>query len=278
MTTPKPPNNLQRQHIAAETHALTPYVIAATTGASLLSHAHLHLLPRLSTSNASNASNTAAAPRPRITITNQDSFTAARAIQQRTQGQARVGVLNMASEKRAGGGWLSGALAQEEALCLRSTLAATLAARYYPLPVYGAVWSPGVVVFRGEVGTGCEFLRDEEKFVVGVVSLAALRRPVLTGDGRRFANVSDVFILKNKMRQVLRVLANKGITHCVLGAMGCGAFRNPPYEVARIYKEVLEEDEWTGGFEEIVFAVLDTKGESNYTIFKNVLLSLDSRR
>jgi uncharacterized protein (TIGR02452 family) len=54
--------------------------------------------------------------------------------------------------------------------------------------------------------------------------------------------------------------------------MGCGAFQNPPAEVARIYKEVLEESEWNGLFEEIMFAVLDTRGESNYTIFSNTLI------
>ena len=86
------------------------------------------------------------------------------------------------------------------------------------------------------------------------------------------ARPQDVDILKNKMRQIFRVLAQNGITHCVLGAMGCGAFQNPPAEVARIYKEVLGEVEWNGVFEEIVFAVLDTKGEGNFAIFSNTLL------
>jgi uncharacterized protein (TIGR02452 family) len=54
--------------------------------------------------------------------------------------------------------------------------------------------------------------------------------------------------------------------------MGCGAFQNPPSEVARIYKEVLEEPEWNGVFEEIVFAVLDARGESNHRIFTNALI------
>ena len=75
------------------------------------------------------------------------------------------------------------------------------------------------------------------------------------------------------MRQVFRVLAQNKATHCVLGAMGCGAFQNPPSEVARIYKEVLEETEWNGVFDEIVFAVLDTRGEGNYAIFRNSLES-----
>jgi uncharacterized protein (TIGR02452 family) len=54
--------------------------------------------------------------------------------------------------------------------------------------------------------------------------------------------------------------------------MGCGAFQNPPAEVARIYKEVLEESEWNGVFEEIMFAVLDTRGEFNHAIFSNALV------
>lgn len=79
--------------------------------------------------------------------------------------------------------------------------------------------------------------------------------------------------MKNKMRQTFRILAQNKITHCVLGAMGCGAFQNPPGEVARIYKEVLEEAEWNGVFEEIMFAVLDTRGESNHAIFSNALVN-----
>lgn len=74
------------------------------------------------------------------------------------------------------------------------------------------------------------------------------------------------------MRQILRVLAQNQVTHCVLGAMGCGAFQNPPGEVARIYQEVLGEAEWNGVFEEIVFAVLDTKREGNYSIFRRALM------
>lgn len=57
--------------------------------------------------------------------------------------------------------------------------------------------------------------------------------------------------------------------------MGCGAFRNPVAEVARAYREVLDEDEWKGVFEEIVFAVLDASGESNHKVFKEMLEGSD---
>src|SRR5215471_16207956 len=51
-----------------------------------------------------------------------------------------VCVLNMANAYNAGGGWKMGALAQEEAICYRSSLSFTLKLRYYPLPEFGAIY------------------------------------------------------------------------------------------------------------------------------------------
>lgn len=176
--TSKPPNKIERQGLAEQTKSLTPNILAKTTAANegIL---YSHLLPALaSPSNATRA--------PAIlSIRNMDSFTAAQTILSTTP-TAKIGVLNMASEKNPGGGWLRGALAQEEALCMRSTLAATLYKRFYPLPVYGAIWSPSVAVFRDEIGAWARVYGPEEVFTVGVVSMPALRRPALTRDKRRF--------------------------------------------------------------------------------------------
>ncbi len=61
----------------------------------------------------------------------------------------------------------------------------------------------------------------------------------------------------------------KGHTMLVLGAIGCGAFRNPPEEVVRCWQEVLNEAEFAGGwFKEIWFAVYDRRNEGNFEIFK----------
>jgi uncharacterized protein (TIGR02452 family) len=53
--------------------------------------------------------------------------------------------------------------------------------------------------------------------------------------------------------------------------MGCGAFQNPPSQVA--FRDVLEEGEFMGVFEDIIFAVLDSRGEGNYAIFRDTLQS-----
>jgi uncharacterized protein (TIGR02452 family) len=70
--------------------------------------------------------------------------------------------------------------------------------------------------------------------------------------------------------------AARGHSLLVLGALGCGAFRNPPREVARLWAEVLGEAEFAGGWwREIVFAVLDTRREGNLEVFEEVLEGLE---
>lgn len=64
-------------------------------------------------------------------------------------------------------------------------------------------------------------------------------------------------VVKGKIRTILRIALDNNHTKLVLGALGCGAFKNPPSHVAKLFKEVLEESEFTGAFEEICFAILD---------------------
>ena len=86
--------------------------------------------------------------------------------------------------------------------------------------------------------------------------------------------------MKAKIRGALRIAILKGHTKIVLGALGCGAFGNPPEDVARCFVSVFEEREFQGGwFEDIVFAVLDNakgknggeNGQGNYGIFYRAL-------
>ncbi|KAK0744248.1 hypothetical protein B0T18DRAFT_301958, partial [Schizothecium vesticola] len=235
----------------------------------------------------------------------------------------RVAVLNMASEKNPGGGWLGGSTAQEEALCYRSTLAASLnKAKFYPIAAHAGLYTRDVVVLREEMGKGHGLLDGIKEEggedvgakrarlpVVSVVSVAGLRHPAVKGagdieagegsagsettkrkwDGKGkgkekktkvkksqgpliFANPSDRKLTKDKMRLCLRIAANQGHTMVVLGALGCGAFKNPPGEVVACWSEVLSESEFGGGwFAEIWFAVLDRRREGNFEIFETAL-------
>ncbi|KAF3479776.1 uncharacterized protein GIQ15_06752 [Arthroderma uncinatum] len=190
-------------------------------------------------------------------------------------------ILNMASAKRPGGGWLSGAAAQEESLCRRSTLIETLKEGFYRIPKCGAIYSPSVVVFRSSRALGHKLmdLDDPDSLpIVSAISVAALVRPpvktvrVITGsnnDGGEAATpsasskqvyerASDRETMKDKMRLILRVSASKGHRRIVLGAFGCGAFGNPREDAADCWAEVFGEAEFQGGWwKDVIFAILD---------------------
>ena len=100
-----------------------------------------------------------------------------------------------------------------------------------------------------------------------------------TGNGKNkgpkgplvFADPATRVLSKDKMRLCLRMAATKGHTMLVLGAIGCGAFRNPPQEIVACWLEVLSESEFAGGwFKEIWFAVYDRRNEGNFEIFRDV--------
>merc|ERR1719325_593202 len=69
----------------------------------------------------------------------------------------------------------------------------------------------------------------------------------------------DTALLRQKARSVLHVAAEKGHDALVLGAFGCGYFRNPPEIVARTFSELLKE-EFANIFSAVVFAI---PGEAN---------------
>lgn len=195
-----------------------------------------------------------------------------------------VAVLNLASERSAGGGWQNGALAQEEALCYRSSLYLSLHKSYYPLPSLSAIYSPSVLIIRDAMSRNHTLLSPPEQPgnlpVTSVISVAALRHPALTADGKKYKNEGQRAETKRKIRLTLRLAALKGHTKLVLGALGCGVFGNPPKEVAECFLEVMREKEFLGGWwEEIVFAIMDNvkgpnggkTGVGNYGQFYQVL-------
>jgi uncharacterized protein (TIGR02452 family) len=189
-----------------------------------------------------------------------------------------VCVLNMANAQIAGGGWLNGAVAQEEALCYRSSLSFTLKLRFYPLQTEDAIYSPTVVIIRESMDKGhglLDFSKPEKLPIVSAISVAALREPQLdtSGPHPRYKHAQDKALMKEKIRIILRIAAYNGHRRLVLGALGCGAFKNPRREVANCWHEVFSEKEFRGGWwESICFAVMDDlkqgkDGNGNYGIF-----------
>jgi len=62
---------------------------------------------------------------------------------------------------------------------------------------------------------------------------------------------------KQKMRIIFHIALLNGHDSIVLSAMGCGAFKNPPRHIALLFKEVMQEEAFSGKFKCLVFAIID---------------------
>ncbi|KAH7310425.1 hypothetical protein B0I35DRAFT_357936 [Stachybotrys elegans] len=274
--------------VATETRIVLPDVLRDLPNIQAAKSEALYLstLPRLKASDCPKRTPSGKAV---IRIVNEDTFNAAiNLAASKGPASGRVAVLNMASHVNPGGGWRKGALAQEEALCYRSSLSLSLHKRYYPFKQRMGLYTPDVVVIRSDMPSGHKLLlpdiKAEDLPVVSVVSIAALRVPETrqvqetAADGttvvRRavYADPAARDLTKDKMRLCLRMAAQRDHGLLVLGALGCGAFRNPKEEVAQCWLEVFGEAEFQGGWwEEVWFAVYDTRNEGNFEVFERVL-------
>ena len=203
----------------------------------------------------------------------------------------KVCVLNFASATNPGGGVTKGSSAQEEAICRCSTLYANLKEQYAwnafyaphrrahdPLHNDDCIYTPGVMVFKSDADYP-QLLPEEKWYSVNVLTCAApnLReRPgneMNAGDGDAAVHISreDLQALHEKrMHRVLEIAQAKENEVVILGAFGCGAFRNPPAVVAQAMKTVVQE--YRKKFETIEFAVYcSTQYDANYRIFQQVL-------
>lgn len=216
-------------------------------------------------------------PPTHVRVINSDSIDAALALGSSATNNRHPCVLNMANANSAGGGWQHGALAQEEALCYRTSLSRTLKHHYYPLPAKGGIYSPYVLVIRNNMKSGhdlLDLLNPAALPVIAAISVAAVCMPQTTADANgvlRYRLGQDKRLMEEKMRVILRIAARNGHRQLVLGAFGCGAFANPKDEVANMWASVLKEAEFGGGWwSDVVFAVLDD-GRGNLQTFKKSL-------
>lgn len=178
-------------------------------------------------------------------------------------------VLNMASFHTPGGGVISGSSAQEENIFRRTNIFKSLYQFHnigdnydvkqreerYPLDYnFGGIYTPHVTVFKGS--DDVNYTPLEEPFEIAVVSVAAVKNPKLE-NGKLVPWVVDT--LKSKIRQILDIALENGHDSLILSAFGCGAYKTPPTEMARIFKEVLSSEKYKNAFKVIHFAIINLK-------------------
>ncbi|MBE6268014.1 MAG: TIGR02452 family protein [Bacteroidales bacterium] len=209
--------------------------------------------------------------------------------------ESDVCVLNMASRRNPGGGVLGGAGAQEEYLFRCSDYYRSLyqyapySEQYgikrsdlsYPLNKdFGGVFTPNVTIFRDNEEEGYRLLHHPWK--VNMIAVAGMNRPeLITVDGNERIAPHLVLGIKNKIRTIFRIAASNGQKTLVLGALGCGAFRNPPKHTAELFYEVINEPEFKNVFRRVFFVIKEdhnSRGLGNYQPFADLFGSFPKNR
>ena len=203
---------------------------------------------------------------------------------------AKIAVMNFANAFHAGGGVKSGASAQEECLCRTSTLypllyRRTLRDSFYkyhmdlgtPKATDSLIYTEGVIICKSDEDLP-KRMPKEDWVTVDVITVAApdlrdksnVHVPLVNGG--TYMNNAELFGYHVKRAiHVLTCAAAKGADILVLGAFGCGAFRNDPEVVARAYRTAI--DEFPEVFQHIEFAVYCPPGNSaNYDVFNRILI------
>ncbi len=187
------------------------------------------------------------------------------------QGAEKVGVLNFASAKNPGGGFLNGAMAQEESLAASGGLYRTLTPHegYYrrnracgTMMYTGcAIYSPDVMFFRDE-----KFRLLPRPVTASVLTLPAVNLGQVMQKGEDLPAARAA--MRGRMARALELFGAMGDRTLVLGAYGCGVFRNDPRQVARWWRELLAEPAFADRFPRVVFAVLDgSRSQSCHAAF-----------
>ena len=187
-----------------------------------------------------------------------------------TEPVRRVGILNFASAKNPGGGFLNGSQAQEESIARSSTLYPSLISstgeKFYSLHKkdlkdgyysHAMIFSPDVTVLRTDPGDLIEPIQIE------VVTSAAVNAGVArqTLNGQVAGEAEEVKIgkaMKERMGRILFLFEKHGIKDIVLGSFGTGVFQNKVTLIAAIWAELLVAPgaRFENSFDRVVFAII----------------------
>ena len=194
-----------------------------------------------------------------IVVSNKRSLEAAEAY---TKQGKKVCVLNFASATNPGGGVVNGSSAQEECICRCTTLYPCLNndelwTKFYkphrkaanPLYNNDCIYTPNVCVFKSDINFP-ELLSRDRWWRVNILTCAApnLRErpinPMNPHAGYKQAKLTPAeleTLLTSRIRRIFEVAVANGNEVLILGAFGCGAFRNPPEIVAKVFYDVMQD-------------------------------------
>lgn len=181
----------------------------------------------------------------------------------------KCAALNFASFKYPGGGFIRGSIAQEEALCHDSFLYNVLSAdkfknmyadnrlkenQNHGLYTNFGIYSPNILFEKKHTTFGPII----HKVKCNIITVAAPNLSVYhNGEDANYINT-----MYKRIKFVLDIAKKHNNDTLILGAFGCGVFKNDPTFVSTVFKELLNSGYYN--FKKVIFAV---PSGPNYTAF-----------
>ena len=204
-------------------------------------------------------------------------------------GDDKIAVLNFASAKYPGGYVIGGSSAQEESICRASTLYHVLSDRkfadeyydynkLYAVAKYGdndiyhkytdrMIYTPDIKVIAVDTEDLTilpKYLYEGNWFDVDVITCPApnlnilwkkYNRNIDIDKGNSFNTIRNVY--HTRIENMIRLAIKNNVDEIVLGAWGCGVFKNDPSDVASEFYKVLVNEGYYKYFKHIYFAIID---------------------
>ena len=182
-----------------------------------------------------------------------------------------VAVLNFASARNPGGGFIKGSNAQEESLARASGLYHCIhdstmyafneenAQRTKCMYTHQIIYSPNVPVFRDN---------DDElikvPYKVSFITAPAVNAGEASKRGVKHETINKAMYAR--IDRILGIAKDKGHDALVLGSYGCGVFGNEIQNIGEIFCELLT-GKYAGLFKKVVFSVL---GDGDYDVLTTI--------
>jgi len=188
----------------------------------------------------------------------------------------RIALLNFANPYQPGGGFLGGAIAQEECICRATALYPSICRRNeffdYNINVsdsYGSdylIFSPNVPIFKNDSYEPLECPLEVSMITSAAVIAFRIKSTSLLKKDLDMINTT----MHQRIKKIIELAIYKKVQVLILGAFGCGAFGNDPDEVAKSFKYWLIEKKMLEFFDEVVFPIPGSR-TNNLGVFSKVL-------
>lgn len=167
----------------------------------------------------------------------------------------KTAILNMASERRKGGGVANGAMAQEECLFRCSNLF-TISDGFYPL-------GPLEYVYTNDA----TFIKDRNYGTMQPVTCDVITMPAINTHKYEYSELLTLL----KIGSIIDFAIENDCDNLILGAWGCGVFGNNPEIMSNLFHKALFQYGKNKAFKNVVFAIINDENSvgNNYKIFRN---------